>query len=446
MGIPEAVRWQIFRPIAKLSAWCAGAPRAADPPAGTATERWLWLFVSTIGELNAIEPMLRALLARSRRPLLLLTDHPHYCAAFLAKFPEARVQALADDVDQAGRLARAYPPQALLLAEIPCLLHDAPCRLPYALLRAAKRAGAPVCVVNAWLYRTGPSCRLDRLEQAWFGRDYLGAIDLYLAQTEAVRTALIAAGVPAERVQVSGNIKFDVFQGSGWMPKPTADHGVLEALRASGRPRVVSGCITNLGEQELILDAFLALRRTRPDALLVLAPRHPENAERMRRLDGLLRARGLDHLLRSRATAADAASAAVLVLDTMGELRDFYGIGDACFVGLNHNVLEPLALGQRVFVNAGWDPAYPSYPVYATLRDAGLIDELEGTPEAIAEAWRTALAANGGDDAPGRERRLDACRQLAGASVRVLAALETLGVLPPAVVDEREEAGAAAPA
>jgi 3-deoxy-D-manno-octulosonic-acid transferase len=58
----------------------------------------------------------------------------------------------------------------------------------------------------------------------------------------------------------------------------------------------------------------------------------------------------------------------VLILDTIGELRDFYAASTVCYVGVNHNILEPLAFGKPVTVSPGWEATFPSYPVYELLR------------------------------------------------------------------------------
>jgi len=91
---------------------------------------------------------------------------------------------------------------------------------------------------------------------------------------------------------------------------------------------------------------------THPSALLVLAPRHPP---RFDEVAGVLEGSGLSFVRRSAAAASAAdASCAVLLLDSLGELLDFYAAADLAFVGGSlvpiggHNLLEPAALGVPI--------------------------------------------------------------------------------------------------
>jgi 3-deoxy-D-manno-octulosonic-acid transferase len=107
---------------------------------------------------------------------------------------------------------------------------------------------------------------------------------------------------------------------------------------------------THAGEEEALLAAHAELRKTVPDALLVLVPRHPQRFESVA---GLLARRGLAFERRSSA-ASVRAEADTLLVDAMGELTAFYAAADVAFVGGSlipvggHNLLEPAALGVPV--------------------------------------------------------------------------------------------------
>ena len=154
----------------------------------------------------------------------------------------------------------------------------------------------------------------------------------------------------------------------------------------------VAGCVTDADEQQRVLDAFSALRRHRADALLVLAPRHTEQPAVIERLHTLPGALGLPHALRSAlATQHLPPDTAVLVLDTMGDPRDFYAAADVAHVGVDHNVLEPLGFGKPVTVSAGWNRTYPSFPVYEMLRRQNVLIEAADA-RALTAAWGHCLA------------------------------------------------------
>ena len=188
----------------------------------------------------------------------------------------------------------------------------------------------------------------------------------------------------------TGNIKFDAM-----LPTATAQCtsalGSALARRAATAPVVVAGSVTETSEQHAVLQAFQCVQKKWPEALLVLAPRHPENKERMSALVAMLGQASLAYAVRSQHEPASAVRGPVMVLDTMGELRACYGAATLAFVGTDHNVLEPLSYGKPVFVLPGWEPTYPSYPVYSQLRDAGVITALESL-DALGEAWLAELA------------------------------------------------------
>ena len=174
------------------------------------------------------------------------------------------------------------------------------------------------------------------------------------------RTALVAAQAPgdAERFRslgadpatthVTGNIKFD-FE----LPPDIAARGArLRAQYAAERALWVAGS-THAGlEEQAVLEAHQRVRAVHPGALLVLAPRHPPRFDEVAQS---LRAAGISFVRRSAApTGAADASCEVLLLDSLGELLDFYAAADVAFVGGSlapiggHNLLEPAALGVPI--------------------------------------------------------------------------------------------------
>lgn len=432
IGWATQLKWQGFQLLEGLNDLRRGPPESLleIPPGEPAAA--LWVFVSTIGELNAIDPLLKAMAERQPHlKLVLLTDRPHYRDSYLGRYPEAVVAIINGHSGEARRLADRFPPALLAVAEIPCWPGDAPCRFAFAFLIEAKRCGARTALVNGWLYHYPPSCRMDALERRWFQRDYLAAFDVIAAQTAEVRDGLLAAGAPAERVTVTGNIKFDALPPADWSPVTARSPVMLGALLASGRTAIVAGCVTDFDEQAMILDAFAAVRARHPDALLILAPRHPEVAERMAALRGFLEERGVPALFRSGVPDAPVApGVACLVLDTIGELRDFYAAATVSHVGVDHNVLEPLGFAKPVTVRPGWEATYPSYPVYRMLFDAACLLEAEDASQ-LANSWLGMLDNRQGY-ADMRRRIGDTIAQAKGAVARHMGLLEPLfEPLPP---------------
>ncbi len=405
-------------------------------PAGADVRPALWVFVSTIGELNAIDPLLRVIVDRMPQvALVLITDHPHYRDGYLARYPQGQVCVTRGHGSDAQALARTRPPRMLVVAEIPCWPGDAPCRFASTFVFEAKLHGATAAIVNGWLYHYPPASRMDDVERRLFQRDYLRAFDAIAVQTEETRQHLLAAGADGARIAVTGNIKFDAMQRSDWTPAAARSPTMLGALISSGRPTVVAGCVTNFEEQTLLLDAFTTLRKQQPDALLILAPRHPEVVERMQTLREYLAERGLPAVFKSTLPDVEVAgTTACVVLDTMGELRDFYAAATVAHVGVDHNVLEPMAFGKPVSVVAGWDTTYPSYPVYRMLFDADALLEVRSAGQ-LAGIWQDLLVHQ--DRYHERIAKIEGTLQGArGAVARHLALLEK-GLLPSPARAER---------
>jgi 3-deoxy-D-manno-octulosonic-acid transferase len=184
-------------------------------------------------------------------------------------------------------------------------------------------------------------------------------VELFLAQSDGDAERLRAVGAPAERVEVFGNLKFDVAP-----PKETAAVTQLgEQLRASGAPILVAGS-TVKDEEEPVLAAFQMVLMEYPAASLVLAPRHRERFEEVAQL---LTERRIRFVRRSALDAAqdiaqnaaqDAAQqdlrGAVLLLDTLGELSAIYRYANIAFVGGSlvprggHNILEPAFFARAI--------------------------------------------------------------------------------------------------
>lgn len=346
----------------------------------------LWIFVATLGEYNLAFRLIERLAeARPDTTLLFITNHEIYLDAYRRKFPTA-VSVVSDGRSSHAReLAHRFPPKLLLISEIPCWPGDAPCRLHYSLIRELRNQGIPIALVNAWIYDYPPSSRSDRLERAFFQRDYLRSMTLITAQTEEVRERLVALGADDRRVHITGNMKFDIVQG-----KTPADDGspaaLLQSIKQSPRPSVVAGCVGK-AEQRALIAAFRKLRDKHPSIRLVIALRHPENDDHLSNLAALLDDSAISWVRRSKHGDRPLTEGCdCLILDTFGELARFYSVGAVAYVGRDHNVLEPLAHNVPVAVFSGWKSVFPSYPVYQLLLERELLRQADDA-EGLAHIW-----------------------------------------------------------
>ena len=165
------------------------------------------------------------------------------------------------------------------------------------------------------------------------------------AQGEEDAERFRSIGANPERTHVTGNIKFDFT-----VPPDAPERGQrLREAFAWGRPVWIAGS-THAGEEQEVLKAHRAVQRSYPDALLVLVPRHPNRFDEVAEW---LERENMRFVRRSQSSGADPRTE-VLLVDTLGELLDFYAAADVAFVGGSlvpiggHNLLEPAALGLPI--------------------------------------------------------------------------------------------------
>ena len=212
-------------------------------------------------------------------------------------------------------------------------------------LRVAKESGARIAVVNARISdRSFPGYRRVRA----LLKHVLENVDVILAQSEADRERLVAIGARAERVHVSGNLKFDLAPQA----TPALLGRVRKALDAGDAgPLLVCGS-TMEGEESPLVEAFRQVLAKYSDAVMVLAPRHPE---RFSQIAKLLENSGVKFWARSR-WKDEPLAGGIFLLDSIGELAAMYQLADIAFVGGSlvprggHNILEPARAGVATLV------------------------------------------------------------------------------------------------
>ena len=210
-------------------------------------------------------------------------------------------------------------------------------------LRGLAARGVPSMIANGRL--SDRSFRRYRLVRGAMRR-VLGDVTVFAMQSDEDARRVIALGAVPERVVVTGNLKHDP------LPDPAGAADLWHRLLGLGadQPVWIAGS-THRGEDEAVLEAHGQARATRPDLVLVLAPRHPERVGEVMKL---VAARGLTAIRRSELSGVHRPGAPIIVLDTVGELAQLYSIADVVFVGGSlmafggHNMLEPALRGKPV--------------------------------------------------------------------------------------------------
>ena len=319
----------------------------------------IWIHAVSVGETLAARPLARAFRrAYPEHRLVLSTTTVTGQAVAQRLIDSGAVDAVIyAPFDLAGPVARA------LDRITPALLVLIDTELWPTLLRACRRRGVRTLVANGRISdRSYGRYRMVRR----FMRPVLSGVDRICAQTDEWGARFIDIGADPDRVTVTGSLKFDAATAHHH-DAPTAGGDPLLATFAFARGRpVVIAASTLAGEEEPVLRAFRAIRDTSPDALLIVAPRHPERFDDARTLAeragfAVVRRSALEPGARTGADhpGADLGAdpgASVVILDTMGELGRLFPIATAVFVGGSlaraggHNVLEPAAAGRAIVV------------------------------------------------------------------------------------------------
>ncbi len=304
----------------------------------SASEPAIWLHAVSVGETLAAVPLIKALQRDYPDHLLIVTTTTPTGSEQVQKLFGDSVYHVYAPYDLPGALRRfleRLQPSALIIMETelwPNLIHR------------CKMRGMTVALVNA---------RLSARSARGYGKvagltaGMLAELDLVAAQAQADGERFVDLGLARDKLLISGNIKFDLELDQAVSVKAAE---LKSQWRGDNQRPVVLAASTHQGEDEQVLTAFTQVLGVRPEALLVLVPRHPE---RFDNVATLCRERGFNTVRRSE-NAAVTGNTQVLLGDTMGELLAFCGAVDIAFIGGSlvpvggHNLIEPAAWGVPV--------------------------------------------------------------------------------------------------
>lgn len=343
----------IFAPYFALRGWRRGEgsrglrERLGSLPPGitaraAASSGAIWVHAVSVGEVLATIPLVAGLKRRFPKHAIFVsttTETGRQLAQERLQSAEGVFYFPLDWIVPVRRALRVIQPAMIVIMETEIWPN---------FLRESRRLGIPVVFANARV-----SERSFAQFSRWkfligdFYRRTLDDAQLFLAQTDDDAARLTEMGAPSGRVEVAGNLKYDV--------EPPAANPFTSWLDAQVRtqerwPVLVAGSVV-AEEEQSILEAYDVLQRQWRRALLVLAPRKPD------RFDGaaeVVAQSGWKAVRRSRLDTSEPLdeNADVLLLDSIGELAALYSLADAVFVGGSlvraggHNILEPAWFGR----------------------------------------------------------------------------------------------------
>jgi 3-deoxy-D-manno-octulosonic-acid transferase len=300
----------------------------------TAQAGALWLHAVSLGETRAATALVDALRAQRPGQRLLLTHGTatgREAGMALLRDGDAQCWLPWDTPGAVRRFLRHHRPAVGVLMETEIWPN---------LLREAHAVGVPMVLANA---RLSDKSQAKGERIGALVRPVAATLAAVLAQTEADARRLRSFGI--ERVQVCGNLKFDL------NPNPELLARGLQWRQLLARP-VVLAAVTREGEEMPLLQCWAALDAPRP--LLLMVPRHPQRFDAVADM-----AAGCGFMLQRRSSwtvlpPVEALSADVWLGDSMGEMPLYYAVSDVALLGGSfaplggQNLIEAAACGCPV--------------------------------------------------------------------------------------------------
>lgn len=372
----------------------------------------IWVHAVSVGEVMIAMKLIHAMRAEDPSSTFVLSTTTSTGFKLAARAKSPWLEPIYNPLDfyfTAKRAVHVIRPKLLILVEAEVWPN---------IVCEARAAGARVALVNARL-----SARSERRFRAvrWIAAPVFNSLDLLCLQEPDDAGRWKGLGVLEKRLIVTGSIKFD--EGTKEPRAPRDFRPVLRSLGVDAASPVLLAGSTFEGEETLVASVFQELRKIYPALFLILVPRHFERAQGVA---SQLEKSGLRVALRTGPTPAMKPD--ILLVDTTGELRDWYPLATVVFVGKSlcakggQNPAEPVAAGVPVIFG-------PNMQNFATLSRQFL--RHEGALEVTGAETLKAAVARLIDD-PGL--RADMARNAAkcleihsGATARTISALRSLG-------------------
>src|SRR6478609_816627 len=299
----------------------------------------VWFHAASVGEANAVLPVIDAIATEHPEIGLLLTTGTVTSAKLArARLPKGAVHQYVplDNQDYVRRFLKHWQPDLAVFVESEIWPN---------LVLETNALNVPLVLVNGRM--SFSSFRRWR-NRPGLSRPLFSAFNLVLAQNERMAQRFTALGTP--RTVAVGNLKADA-------PPPPVDLAGHKTLSAALAGRTVwLAASTHPGEDDIAAVAHLAMKKARPDLLTVIVPRHPERGPFIAKL---LATATLNVVLRSEGKLPDS-STDIYIADTIGELGLFYNLVPVAFIGgplVPHggqNPVEAIKLGAAVVTGPHW--------------------------------------------------------------------------------------------
>ncbi len=369
----------------------AGLDRTARPV--------IWVHAVSLGEVVAAVPLVKGL--HERHP-----DYRYIVTTVTETGREAVQQRLAGVAEHHyAPLDFSWVVTGMIERVNPVLYLFIETELWPNLLWALQARQVPAVLVNGRL-SSRSFRRQDIVGIRSFYRSVIRSVALCLMQSDRDRQRIVTLGAEPSLVHVTGNLKFDQPE-----PQIQGDGSIRKHLGLGSGEQVILAGSTHAGEEELLVSAYEEVVKRHPSAVLMLAPRHIERADRV---EAMIQAAGFFVQRRSR-IREEVAGPRVIILDTRGELSKAYREATVAFVGGTlvpvggHNLLEPAVWGRPVLFGPYTDHCAEVATLLSAAGGGSRVTGVEGliyhinewlenkeTREAVGQAARRVVVTNQG--------------------------------------------------
>ena len=319
----------------------------------------LWIHCASVGEVVAIQTLVEKLLEENPKQNITITTNTTTGADRVKLLFAERVEHAYLPYDFPPflkRFLKTKRPTKVLINEMelwPNLCHQCWC------------ANIPIFVINGRMSdkSTKTYQKFPSLFQPMFEK-----ITAICAQGNRDYQNYLTLGVAPEKLILTNNIKFDLSISAQDI---ALSHTIRTNFALEQNLIIVAGS-THEPEEQILLEAYLALVTAYPKLLLIIVPRHPQRFEKVHQL---LQKQNIETVLMSKAKACKS-STQVLLCDQMGKLRSIYALADISFVGGSladrggHNALEPAAVGVPILMGKS---TYNNPAICQALADSGAL-------------------------------------------------------------------------
>jgi 3-deoxy-D-manno-octulosonic-acid transferase len=298
----------------------------------------IWLHAVSVGESIAARPLLKAMRSRYPDHAIVVSNTTETGREIASAFPEKDlcIYFPFDFLPAVKLVLNSVRPDIIIIMETEIWPN---------FTREASHRNIPVLLANG---RISDRSFERYMKMNWFFRHPLQLFSKLCMQTDTDRKRIIAIGASEISTVTAGNLKYDIplqQRNDFEKDKLRSEYCIPDSLA------VFTAGSTHPGEEEFIINAFQELISSGKELVLILVPRHPERAAAVA---ALLEQNGLTY---RRRTALQPASdgrlknGQVLLVDTIGEMMNFYALSDLIFVGGSlvptggHNLLEPASVG-----------------------------------------------------------------------------------------------------